>query len=219
MKTNKKLIFTISLPLILFLVCMGTLPKSKAWGAVGCTLHDPDRDIRRLFPESTGYKTHFVTIIERGGKPIALRIEKKLEDSLEPVYETLDVPYAYYQVFKERENVGWVFGVNQKGEYGGIQIILATDLNGKILSFYYQKLSSPDAKKFRRKSFTENFNGLTLKEMESYNPKTGEINNPGSPLKQMQNPSPRNDIDFKATLRGIKKNLVLFHIFWKEDKQ
>ena len=36
--------------------------------AVGCTLRDPDRDVRRLFPQSTGYKTIFITIKERGGE-------------------------------------------------------------------------------------------------------------------------------------------------------
>lgn len=212
MKKCKRVIFIIFMLQILF-------SESKVWGAVGCELTDPDRDIRRLFPESTGYKTHLISILERGGKPTAVRIEERLGDNLEPVYETLDVPHPYYQVFKGKEQIGWVFGVNQKGEYGLIQVVLAADLNGKILNFYYQKLSSPEAKKFREESFTGKFRGLTLRDMEVYNPKIGEITDPHSPLKQIGNPSSRNDIDFKATLRGIKKNLVQFHIFWKEGKQ
>jgi hypothetical protein len=217
MKMRSKYIVALSL-LQVFLVGTEIINGPRAWAAVGCTLNDPDRDIRRLFPESTGYKTHFITILERGGKALADRVEKKLGDSLEPVYETLDVPYAYYQVFKGKEHIGWVFGVNQKGEYGGIQMILTTDLNGKILDFYYQRFSSPDAGKFRQKSFTGTFKNLTLKEMESYDPRTGEVGDSGSLINKIENPSQRNEIDFKATMRGIKKNLVLFYIFWKEDK-
>ena len=40
------------------------LPCALA-AAVGCSLTDPDRDIKRMFPQSTGYKTSFVTLKER----------------------------------------------------------------------------------------------------------------------------------------------------------
>lgn len=203
--------------LCLIIMTLLSLKSADSWGAVGCTLNDPDRDTRRLFPESTGYKTNFITILERGGDPLAKKIEEKLSDSFEPVYETIDVPYAYYQIFKGKEHIGWVFGVNQKGEYGGLQLILATDLKGRILNFYYQKISSPDAKRFRDKMFLDLFNGLTLNDFLSYDPKTGKVNDLQSPLSKIKNPIERNDIDFKATLRGLKKNLILFNKFWKEE--
>ena len=40
---------------------------TAAWGAVGCDLNDPDRDVARLFPESTGYKTIYTSILKKGG--------------------------------------------------------------------------------------------------------------------------------------------------------
>lgn len=196
-----------------------SLKPAVSLAAISCELNDPDRDTRRLFPESTGYKTHIITILERGGDSIAKRIEERLGDSFEPVYETLDVPHFYYQIFKGKEQIGWVFGVNQKGEYGALQVILATDLKGKILNFYYQRISSPDAKRFRDKGFLELFKGLTLNDFAAYDPKTGKINDPASPLSRIKNPIERNDIDFRATLRGLKKNLVQFNEFWKEGKQ
>ncbi len=185
-----------------------------SWAAISCELNDPDRDTRRLFPESTGYKTNVITILERGGETLAKKIEERLGDSFEPVYETLDVPHFYYQIFKGKEHIGWVFGVNQKGEYGALQLILATDLKGKILNFYYQRISSPDAKRFRDKGFLELFKGLALRDFEAYDPKTGKVNDPASPLVNIRNPIERNDIDFKATLRGLKKNLIQFNEFW-----
>ena len=48
----KKMIFA------LLLVLIGS---GAAWAAVGCDLNDPDRDVARLFPESTGYKTIYTS--------------------------------------------------------------------------------------------------------------------------------------------------------------
>lgn len=198
----------------LVIVSLLSFKTDISWGAIACELNDPDRDTRRLFPESTGYKTTFITILERGGDALLRKIEERLGDSFEPVYETIDVPHSYYQIFKRKEHIGWVFGVNQKGEYGVLQLILSTDLNGKILNFYYQKISSPDAKKFRDKEFLNLFRGLYLKDFLSYDPKTGKVNDQSSPLSNIKNPIERNDIDFKATMRGLKKNLILFNEFW-----
>jgi len=123
------------------------------------------------------------------------------------------VPYAYYTVLRGKEKIGYVHGVNQKGMFGGIQIILATDLDGKILSFYYQKLSSPESKLFKKKEFTNKFQGLTLEDF--YNSVSDKKNNP---LADIQNPSKNSLDDFKATLRGIKKNLILLDEFYLNNK-
>ena len=182
--------------------------SSVSFAAVGCTLNDPDRDVRRIFPESTGYKTEFITIKERGSEELKHEIEKKLEDTLDLIYETLDTPYAYYTILKGKEIIGRVHGVNQKGMYGGMQIILATDLDGVIIDFYYQKISSPEAGKFRDGSFTEQFIGLELEDF---------FNN--DVLSEMKDPSENSTEDFKQTLRGIKKNLILLDKFWGGDEK
>ena len=83
-----------------------------------------------------------------------------------------------------------------------MQLILATDNNGKILDFYYQKLTSPEAKAFRSKKFSQQFVGLTLKDFY-----TTDIS------KKIPDPSKDNSDDYKATLRGLKKNLILQDIF------
>jgi len=171
-----------------------------SFAAVGCTLNDPDRDIKRLFPNSTGYRTSFITIEERGGEELKKRIEDKLGDKFDPIYENIDVPYAYYDVLQGEEVIARIHGVNQKGKYGGIQLILATDLDGKIIEFYYQRISSPEAKKFRGSLFTDQFISLTLEDLCK---DSIDINDP----------SKDNYEDFFFTLRGIKKNLILLHEF------
>ena len=189
---------------LVFLFCFN-IAAQISLAAVGCTLNDPDRDIKRIFPQSTGYKTNFITIKERGAEALKKEIEEKLGDKLGVVYETIDVPYAYYTILKGKEIIGRIHGVNQKGTYGGMQLILATDLDDEIIDFYYQKISSPEAKKFRDKSFTRQFIGLTLADFYQKDK-----------IDKIKDPSQKNNEDFKATLRGIKKNLILLDEFYPD---
>ena len=175
--------------------------------AVGCTLNNPDRDIKRLFPKATNYKTEFITIKERGGDELAKEIEAKLKDKLEPRYESIDVPYAYYSVLNKKETIGYVHGVNQKGMYGGIQLILATDPNGVIIDFYYQKITSPESRKFKDKKFTKQFIGLSLADFYTRDLK-----------KKIKDPSKNCAEDYIVSLRGIKKNLILHDEFKLKNK-
>ncbi|MGA2774757.1 MAG: hypothetical protein ABSE81_01690 [Candidatus Omnitrophota bacterium] len=195
----KKIFKTLMVLAVLFLFV------SSAWAAVGCSLNDPDRDIARIFPESTGYKTTFVTIKEKGGETLKKEVEDKLNDKLEPVYENLDVPYVFYTVLKGKDPIGYVHGVNQKGKYGGMQLIMATDLNGKIVDFYYQKMSSPEAGKFMNTKFTSQFKGLTLDDFIK-----GNVS--------VKDPSSNSPEDFRATLRGLRKNMILLDLLLLSQK-
>jgi len=189
----------------LALITAAVLAPAACDAAVGCTLNDPDRDIMRIFPEADSYVTEFISIEERGGLELAMVIEADLGDTLEPRYESLDVPYAYYTVKSGGELVGHVHGVNQKGMFGGMQLILATDTDGKILDFYYQKLSSPEAKAFRADTFTDQFVGLTLADF---------LAGPEPPkVESIEDPSEQSADDFAATLRGLRKNLLLLREF------
>ena len=177
------------------------------YAAIGCSLTDPDRDIKRLFPNATNYKTEFITIAERGGKELAQRVEAKLKDKLEPTYEALDVPYTYYTVLKEKDIIGYVHGVNQKGMFGVMQLIITMDPNGVIIDFYYQKLTSPESKKFRDEKFTKQFVGLNLADFYTMDMK-----------EKIKDPSENSQEDYLATLRGIKKNLILTDEFKLNNK-
>lgn len=195
-----------------FLACLVAAWASPSFAAVGCTLRDPDRDVMRIFPEATGYSTEFVSIADRGGDSLAARVEAKLGDGLDPTYEANDVAYAYYTVLRGTETIGRLHGVNEKGKYGGMQIILATDPDGVIVDFYYQKLSSPEAKRFRDRSFTGRFVGLSLADFEAQRgAEEGGV--PEDPVSTIRDPSERSAEDFAATLRGIRKNLILLEEF------
>jgi hypothetical protein len=191
--------------------------SSGVLAAVGCDLNDPDRDVKRLFPESTGYKALYVSIAKKGGEPLLREVESRLGDKFTGLYENIDVPYTMYRIYKGSEIVGYIHGVNQKGHYGGIQVFLALDPEGRIKSFYLQKLTSKGAKAFRDEAFGRQFAGLDLEEFYRYDPVTGKETPPGK-IAAIKNPAPDAADDFAAIMRGVKKNLILVDEFLIDNR-
>ncbi len=187
-----------------------------AWGAVGCDLNDPDRDVARLFPESTGYKTIYTSITQKGGEPLLARVEKRLGDKFHGIYETIDVPYTIYEIFAGKKKIGYIHGVNQKGQFGGIQVFLSLDLEGRIKAFYIQKMTSQYASKLRDPKFGRQFIGLTVKDFEHYDVPSGKATGKVAAIK---NPAPEAEADFRAALRATKKNLILMDEFIYSQKK
>ncbi len=189
-----------------------------SFAAVGCDLNDPDRDVARLFPGSTGYKTRYLSIKTSGGQPLLERVEGRLGDKFKGLYETMDVPYTLYDIYKAKEVIGYIHGVNQKGEYGGIQVFLALDKAGVIKAFYIQKLTSRAAKDLRSKDFAAQFPGLALKDFEDYDPAAARAAK-DSPAARLKAPAKAGK-DFAAVLRAVKKNLILLDefVFSKKEK-
>lgn len=192
---------------LLFLVLAG---GNAAWAAVGCDLNDPDRDVARLFPESTGYKTVYTSIVRKGGEPMLTRVEARLGDKFQGLYETIDVPYTIYEIFSRKNLIGYIHGVNQKGEYGGIQVFICLDLEGRIQGFYIQKMTSQYAGKLRDAKFGKQFIGLTLGDFELYDVLAGKAS---GAVETIKNPAPGAESDFRAALRATKKNLILMDEF------
>ena len=187
------------------------------YAAVGCDLNDPDRDVKRLFPESTGYKTLYVSIAKKGGEALLKEVEGRLGDTFKGLFETADVPYTMYEIYKGQDLVGYIHGVNQKGTYGGLQVFLALDREGVIRGFYYQKLTSKAARPFREPAFGNQFIGLSLKDFSRYDVVTGK-EEPVGPVSRIKNPDPESEQDFRATLRATKKNLILVDEFLLGNK-
>jgi len=181
-----------------------------AWGAVGCDLNDPDRDVARLFPESTGYKTQYVSIDRKGGQPLLTQVETRLGDKFHGIYETIDVPYTIYEIFAQKKKIGYIHGVNEKGQFGGIQVFLVLDLEGRIRGFYIQKMTSRYAAKLRDANFGKQFIGLTIKDFDLYDVTSGKAS---GKVETIKNPAPEAGTDFRAALRATKKNLILMDEF------
>jgi hypothetical protein len=183
---------------------------SAALGAVGCDLNDPDRDVARLFPESTGYKTVYTSIQKKGGEKLLATVEQRLGDKFKGIFETIDVPYTIYEINAGKKKIGYIHGVNQKGQFGGIQVFLVQTLDGTIRGFYIQKMTSQYAGKLRDAKFGRQFHGLTLKDFEHYDVVSGKASGKAAEIK---NPAPEAEADFRAALRATKKNLILMDEF------
>ena len=194
-----------SLIILLMMAASGT-----AWAAVGCDLNDPDRDVARLFPESTGYKTIYTSIQQKGGEKLLARIETRLGDKFRGIYETMDVPYTIYEIYTGKKKIGYIHGVNQKGQFGGIQVFAVLDLEGRIKGFYIQKMTSQYAAKLRDARFGRQFIGLTIKDFDHYDVITGKASGKVDAIK---NPSSEAEADFRSALRAMKKNLILMDEF------
>jgi hypothetical protein len=188
------------------------LGSGLAWGAEGCDLNRPDRDVEKLFPESTGYKPVVLSIQKLGGDKLLGQLEEKLRTELRGTFEMIDMVYTIYVIYANNEKIGYIHGVNQKGRYGGIQLFLALDLDQRIKSFYIQKMSGAYVDKFTDKNFGKQFVGLNLADFNKYEVATGEATGKVAAIK---NPAPEADYDFKRILRGTKKNLILINEFFK----
>jgi hypothetical protein len=173
--------------------------------ATGCDLNSPDRDVQRLFPESTRFTSRYVSL----GPDQLKRVVARLGESYRPLYDPLSVPYTIYEIYTGSEKVGYIHGVNQKGQFGGIQVFVALDLSGRIKSFYIQKMTGQSAGKFRDAAFGKHFLGVSLKDFDSFDPVSGK----GSGrLAEIRNPAPDMETDFYGVLRALKKNLVLMDV-------
>ena len=181
-----------------------------ALAALGCGLNDPDRDVPRLFQESTSYTTFYSSIVQRGGDPLLRRIEQRLGPRYLALYAPIDAPYTFYEIYRDKKKIGYIHGVNQKGQFGGIQVFVALDLAGRIKTFYLQKITGSSAAKFRDAKFYKKFAGLSLRDFDSYDPAGGK----GSGrIAEIANPAPDMETDFYGILRGLKKNLILMDEF------
>ncbi|MGD9638000.1 MAG: hypothetical protein AB7U85_02950 [Alphaproteobacteria bacterium] len=195
---NKKII-------IIALMIFSFMAKN-VFAAVGCDLSNPDRDVKKFFPQSSGYKTSYESVEQNGGEELFAEVQKRFGDNFTGLFETIDVPYSVYTIFQGNEVIGYIHGVNQRATYGGMQVFLAFDKEGIIKDFYFQRLTSQASKELRSKDFANQFIGLSLKDFADYDVKSGVFKGIYNPVLDAQD-------DFIAALRGVKKNLILMDIF------
>ena len=187
---NMKHIFI--LVIIHFFVSAG-----PSFAAISCELNFPASDVARLFPESNSYKTSFFSFSKRGGEPMLRKVESRL-GGIPALYAPLNVPYTIYEIYKDKKMAGYVHGVNQKGQFGVLEVFLSLDMNGRIKAFYIQRIAGQWAKKFTSPKFGKQFTGLTLKDFEHYDPVIGK----GSgKVAAISNPAPEAMTDFYGLLR------------------
>jgi hypothetical protein len=158
----------------------------------------------------------------KDGKALHAALRERLGSDLDPVYETYDTPYTVYTVFKGKEVIGIVHGVNVPGQGGLIQVFLATDpQSGMIRQAFFQRLESVAARALRNKDFLAQFRSLTLADFYRHDYwKVAEPKSSDDKVGQIKSPitDDKGKKDLEAALRGVRKNLILLDIFVYERK-
>ncbi len=187
-------------------------------GAIGCTLSNPAEDLKYLYPEMTTFKEDLKEFPRlKDGTALYQGLKARLGSDLDPIYETYETPYTVYSVFKGTAKVGVVHGVNVPGKGGVIQVFLSLDpATGAIRSFFYQRLESPAARQLRSKEFLGQFTGLSLADFYKHDYYAAA--EPGAKADKVAAiKAPQIDAsgqpDYHASLRGIRKNLILLDFF------
>lgn len=190
-----------------------------AFGAIGCTLSNPARDLKALFPGMTTYRED---VRELGklpqGRAAYADLQARLGGDLDPVYEGFETPYTLYSVFKDDARIGYVHGVNVPGRGGVIQVFLAVDPETAAIGrMFYQRLESPGGAALRNPAATGRFAGLSLADF--YKHDYFAAADPANDADTVGRLAPPPDLppeslpDWQATLRGVRKNLILLDLF------
>lgn len=192
---------------------------------VPCQLNNPDQDTLRLFPERTNYRTEFLRTDEmgksrqQGPQELYRELERRLGDFWDPIWETEDIPYVFYEILKGPERIGWVFGANQ-GWPGAdnAQLMVAVGLDERVKEFYYQKLPSLENALLQNSRFYAQFLGLSLQQFYIHE-RLNTLNiqkkalAPLDMIQRIQDPTEREKEGFQKTLRGLKKILLYLDDF------
>lgn len=192
-------------------------PQS-ALAAIGCTLSNPTQDLKYLFPQMTSFKEDLREFPSmKNGAEMFKALKERLGSDLDPIYETYDTPYTVYSVFQGKNKVGVVHGVNVPGKGGVIQVFLSTDpQDGTIRRFFFQRLESPAARALKSKAFRAQFEGLTLGDFYKHDYYAAvEPGAAADKVGQIKPPElvPSGKPDYEASLRGVRKNLLLLDFF------
>jgi len=202
----------------LFAILLLALPF-QLLGAIGCTLSNPAEDLKYLFPNMTTFHEDLNEFPRlKGGAELFRGLKARLASDLDPIYETFETPYTVYTVFAGTTKIGIVHGVNVPGKGGVIQVFLSVDpATAEIKAFFFQRLESSAAKQLRDKAFRGQFTGLTLADF--YKHDYYAIAQPGTKadkLAALKAPAPLEPSglnDYNASLRAIRKNLILLDFF------
>jgi len=201
-----------------FLILTVVAAPRQVFGAIGCTLSNPAEDLKYLYPEITTYKEELNEFPRlKDGAKLFEGLKARLGSDLDPIYETYETPYTVYSVFKGQTKIGVVHGVNVRGKGGVIQVFLSMDpTTAEIKSFFFQRLESPASRELRSKDFRAQFAGLNLGDFYKHDYYAAV--EPGSKADKLAGIKPpaldaTGKPDYAASLRGIRKNLILLDFF------
>lgn len=191
----KKMILILTLVLVIY------FPLSTF--AAVCVFRFPDRDLYKLYPKATNYKSVLKTI----DKDAKGKIEAILGQPLDPDETEL----TFYEVYKGKQPIGMIHPHAERGEYGTIEVVWAFTLDGKIIDFTIQRDREKKGKELNGPEFRKQFVGKDI-DFPFVLENTREINTKS--LKPVQDA----DIGSSAIAYGAKKTLAFYKYLFQEEK-
>lgn len=192
---NKKLALVLALIFIIFLTV-------DSFSAV-CVFRFPDRDVYKLFPKATNYKS-VITKIDKVTK-------QKIEDFLGQPLDADETELTFYEIYKGKELIGMIHPHAERGEYGTIEVVWAFTLEGKIIDFVIQRDREKKGKELNGPTFRKQFSGKSLKDPFT-NGSSKEINT------KLLTPVKEADKGSSAIAYGAKKTLTFYKYLFQEVK-
>jgi Na+-translocating ferredoxin:NAD+ oxidoreductase RnfG subunit len=117
-----------------------------------CPWRQPDTDLKTLFPSATRYEVE-TRILSGKRTELAQRLDRA------PTGD--ENALRFYRVYRENTALGTVLTRRVKGEYGAIELVLATDAEERVSGMRLQRLREPEpiASALENSAWQESFRG------------------------------------------------------------
>ena len=157
-----------------------------------CVWRNPERTMRRLFPEARDYKTMTADI----SKAQLAKIEELAGVKLLPGQREV---FQYYDMLGKRgKKIGTLIAASQKGTYGAIEFVFGLNLSRTITGIYVQRARERD-RAFKKKEFLTQFVGKGPADLASLDELAGGEKSVGK----------------AAIVYGIKKEIAALEVLVK----
>lgn len=175
-------------------------PNSKPPGAAAlCPWRSPDGDLRTFFPEGNRRETETKILSSH-----RLEIQAALKRPMEPDENALHL----HRIYHDQSLLGTVMTRRVKGEFGGIEIVLAADREGRVRGVCLQRLREPQpiADELENKMWLNAFVGKTAADLLQL----------GSDLPAVR---PDAETSARAVVEGARGLLVMLAIAEKSESR
>jgi Na+-translocating ferredoxin:NAD+ oxidoreductase RnfG subunit len=187
--------------LILALILAICFPISSF--AAVCVFRFPDRDVYKLYPKATNYKS----VLKKVDKTAKVKIEALLGQSL----EADETELTFYEIYKSKDLIGMIHPHAERGEYGTIEVVWAFAPDGKIIDFTIQRDREKKGKELNSPAFRKQFTGKDINFPFTIE-KTREINS------KLIKPVDGAEKGSSAIAYGAKKTLAFYKFLFQEVK-
>ena len=181
-------------------------PVEQSCGQAFCALRDPNRMIGELFPSFNQFKSITVTVgqteVEAIEKATGLKCDAREFGR-----------HRLYAIFKEGNLEGFVQSRSEIVDWGIAEIIIATDRDGQLRGFRFQRCRSRYRNAAEAQSVQDILRQLTSNELISF------ANDEKSRQSIMKQASLSKKVDplLKGILSGVAKMQVLMQIVWDDE--